>query len=358
VLNAKILKKIPQYTRNKRHLNSIIGHATAAKIFNLARVEMERKLRRVKISGYPYLLIIDPCNICNLRCPLCPTGTKELNRKQCKLSLEEFKSIFDKFKKYLFEAYLHNWGESLLNKDIFAMIEYAQNNNVGTNLSSNLVLTEDADIEALIDCGLEYLIVSLDAAAPEVYNQYRIGGDFDRVIENLNLLLKRRKQKKSKTPIVEWQFIVMSINQHQTAEADILAKKIGVDIMRFIPVGLPFDSPNKKQLAEKWFPADGKGQKDLFSQGQLQFSQGGRAGSCYYLYRSIVIDPDGAVAPCCAVYDQRYDFGSIWEKDVDEIWNNSFYQSARSLFSNEKIEKMEVTACDKCDFFRKNSKKC
>ena len=172
----KLLKRIPQYTRNARHVWSVVRHGSPRKWVNLVRVEMERKLRSVELKSYPYLLFIDPCNYCNLRCPLCPTGIDELGRPQAMLSFEHFKRYFDPFAPFLFEAYLHNWGESLLNKQVYKMIEYAQSQNVGTNLSSNLVSLDSTDLDNLLDCGLEYLVVSLDGTSQETYAQYRVRG--------------------------------------------------------------------------------------------------------------------------------------------------------------------------------------
>src|SRR4051812_9593850 len=107
-LAGKLLKQMPQYTRNVRPIPSGLQHGTPSKWTNLARVEVERKMRRIEVKGYPYLLIIDPCNYCNLRCPLCPTGVEALGRKQSMMSLEHFKQYFDPLAENLFEAYLHN----------------------------------------------------------------------------------------------------------------------------------------------------------------------------------------------------------------------------------------------------------
>ena len=66
------LKRIPQYTRLGRHARAVIEHATPRKWFNLALIETERRLRRIDVKGRPYILFLDPCNYCNLRCPLSP----------------------------------------------------------------------------------------------------------------------------------------------------------------------------------------------------------------------------------------------------------------------------------------------
>ena len=40
----------------------------------------------------------------------------------------------------------------------------------------------------------------------------------------------------------------MKQNAHQVEEARRIADEIGVDLLRFVPVGLPFDAKNRAQL--------------------------------------------------------------------------------------------------------------
>jgi len=345
------LKRIPQYTRTARHLRALLQHGTAKKWANVIHAEYERFTRKIKLNSHPYLLIIDPCNYCNLRCPLCPTGRNELGRLQGMMSFECFRRYFDPHIPYVFELYLHNWGESLMNKDVYKMIKYAQQHNVGTNLSSNLVLVDSTDIDQLLDSGLEYLVVSLDGIDQESYSKYRIRGDYDRVIRNLCELIKRRNACGQKTPIIEWQYIIMRHNQDHVQKAEALAKEIGVDLLRFIPVGLPYDAPNHKELAAQWFPTGIQGHKD--AEDQQQFGQSRRPGACFYLYRSMVINPDGGISPCCVVYREDRDFAHTQDcnGDIMAIWNNAHYQSARSLFSSREQPERVPTVCDTCNIF-------
>lgn len=353
------LKKIPQYTRNHRHVWSVLGHGTPRKWANLALAEAERKLRRIDVRSHPYLLIIDPCNYCNLRCPLCPTGLNDLGRPQGMLSFEHFQRYFDPHAPYLFETYLHNWGESLINKEVYRMIEYAQQHNVGTNLSSNFVIVQDDDIDALLDCGLEYLVISLDGTSPETYSQYRIRGDYDRVIDNLGKLIERRQARGQKTPVIEWQFIVMKQNEHQIGEAEILAKKLGVDRLRFIPVGMPYEFTNRKEIADRWYPVSVTGRTDSDHQEQ-QFGMAGKPGPCFYLYRSMVVNPDGGVSPCCVVYRKDRDFADLSREpiiDIPGVWNNDKFRSARAIFANRPLPNRVRTVCDGCDIFQKPARR-
>ena len=343
-----------------RHLRSVMQHGTLTKWSNLIRVEMERKLRRVELKGHPYIVFIDPCNFCNLRCPLCPTGFGGLGRVQHMMSLECFKRYLDPHLPYLFEVIMHNWGEPLINKDIYKMVDYAQSNNVGTNLSSNFVIPRTDDLENILDSGLEYLTISLDGADQESYEQYRVRGDFERVIENLREFLRLRNARKSKTPFVEWQYIVMRHNEHKVEDAERMARKIGVDLLRFIPVGLPFETRNRKELSEKWFPTGVHGKEE--SDGtEHTFGQRHKPSPCYYLYRSMVVNADGGISPCCIVYQEKRDFDDLRTVegpiDIMKVWNNDHYRSARSLFSAVDIDKRKQTVCDVCDLFEQHPSK-
>jgi MoaA/NifB/PqqE/SkfB family radical SAM enzyme len=351
-LAQQYLKKVPQYTRNARHLWSVASHGTARKLVNLARVELERKQRRIHLQGHPYLLIIDPCNFCNLRCPLCPTGLGTLGRRQAMLSLDHFKQYFDPLADYLFEAYLHNWGESLLNKEVFDMIAYAQSRNVGTNLSSNLSDSTSRDLDRLIDSGLEYLIVSLDGTNEQSYSKYRVRGKFDNVVENMHELIRRRNARRLKTPRVEWQFIVMKQNEREVSRAEEMAEKIGVDLLRFIPVGMPYDTGDRQAVKEEWYPTTIEG-RAYSADIEQQFGQANKPSPCFYLYRTMVVHPDGGVAPCCVVYKESSDFGRL-PADTMSLWNNDHYQSARSLFSDRTARRQQATICDGCEIFQKH----
>ena len=356
-LAAKLLSKVPQYTRNERHIRSVLHHGNPRKWANLARVEAERKLRRIELQGHPYLLIIDPCNYCNLRCPLCPTGIGTLNRPQKMMSLECFRNYFDPLSDYLFEAYMHNWGESLLNKQVYSMIAHAQSRNVGTNLSTNFSATTQTDLENLVESGLEYLIVSMDGTSADTYGEYRVQGKFESVIHNLAEVIRLRNLRGKKTPVVEWQFIVMKSNEHQIDEAEALAKKVGVDLLRFIPVGMPYDTPDRKAVAEKWFPVTVKG-RAYSPEVEQQYGQANKPSPCFYLYRSMVVNPDGGVAPCCVVYKKESDFAQLSDQwQPMEIWNNDHYLSARAHYSSKNAPRPVETICDGCDIFARHPTK-
>jgi len=98
----QFLRKIPQYTRQGRHFWAMTHHGNLRKWANVALAEYERNRRRIRVSSYPYLLFLDACNFCNLKCPLCPTGLNDLGREQSMLSFARFQKYFAPLAPWLF----------------------------------------------------------------------------------------------------------------------------------------------------------------------------------------------------------------------------------------------------------------
>ncbi len=350
MLRNLVFGKLPQYTRKARHLHQLLRHSTPRKIVNILQAEWALRAGKTHLRSFPYVYIVDPCNACNLRCPLCPTGNQTRQRPTRMMSFECFTSIVDQIKPYAVELILHNWGESFLHPRIFDMIQYASAANIGTNISSHFNNITDNMIDQMIDSGLEHLTVSLDGASQEVYEVYRVRGQFDDAIAALERLQRRKKETGSRTPVVEWQFIVMKHNEHQIQQAEEMARTLGVERFRLLSVGLPFDHLEDLSLAEQWISDNpafrGYHPETILKRGYLYDEP------CFYPYRAITINPDGGVAPCCAVYHEKWDFGNIQKQSLRAIWNSRHYLSARSLFSDHPIDDPIKTACDGCPLYK------
>ena len=346
--------RLPSYTRKARHLQLFARHLRPGKLANLAFTELSLARGDIVSKGRPYIYTVDTGNLCNLRCPLCPTGYHGLQRRQGLMTFETFSVILEKIKPFAVEVILHNWGEPFLNPEILRMVRAAGDASIGTTISSNLNLVHRGRefLEEVVDSGLDHLTVSIDGATQEVYEQYRRGGDLGAVLGNLRHLLEYRDRTKSRTPRVEWQFLVMKHNQHEMDEVRRLAREIGVDRVRFTSAGLPFDDLANVELGEKWL-SDLPGYRNydprtIARRGYLYDEK------CFYLYRAMTANPFGEVSPCCAVYHGRSDFGDLVGSELDDIWNNAHYRSSRALFSRQRAKGTEglETVCARCPLFK------
>ena len=321
-----------------------LRYATWKKLFNFLRIEIQLRFGRTRVWGYPYEWEIDTTNICQLKCPLCHTGLGTVDRQKGVMHFDLYKKTIDQIKDYCIWQSLYSWGEPFLNKEIDRYVAYAHEANIATMMSSNLnkPLTPQMAV-SLIRSGLDVLIISLDGTTQDVYEVYRVGGHLDRVLDNIQLLVQKKKELGSKTPYMEWQFIVMRQNEHQIPEARRLAKELGVDGIVFKRVDFPHGEDDP-EVAQRWLPAaatDGLRREQPFAK---PYNENG--ARCWRLWRSSVINWDGGYAPCCYLTDASDDFGDVKTHSIKEIWNNEHYLTARGLFKEGYIPKAQVGCLD------------
>lgn len=336
------------FSRLKRYVITMFRHLTLTRCINLCRLELELFLRLPQPRGYPYQLVIDPNNICPLRCPLCSTGRRTSGRPRGEMEFELFKKAIDELSRFGLHLFLHNWGEPLLHKDIFKFISYAKNAKLGTTLSSTLSFPLSEEMaKRVILSGLETLVVSLDGVTRGTYERYRVGGNFDQVISNVRFLADTKKKMARKHPLLEWQFLMMKHNEDEIKKARRSYRELGFDSIFFPKINLPHNETDPR-LAEDWLPLD-KGRRPIYNYDKAD----NVPGCCWWLWRTTVINHDGGVSPCCYIDDKKSDFGNIAHDPFSNIWRGSLYRSARSLFSPNDSKALSQTVCGLCNVLKR-----
>lgn len=337
-------------------LYHFLKHFTVKKFINMLKVELSYLQAKPHNLGYPYILVVDPTNVCNLNCPLCPTGLNKSGRRKGMMSFETFKSALGVLSEYALGVIIYNWGEPLLNPQIYKMIEYASKQNLATYVSTNLTLLNETSAERLIKSGLEHLRVSIDGTCQESYGRFRRGGDYNRVIENLKLLMGMREKQKSNLPLIDWYFLVTQHNEREIHEAMNIAKRLKVDhiyFVRLIPTdifhhaSLRFLKDEFDPLAIEWLP-DNKAFR--YSQDKPYLYD----VRCPWLWRYVVINHDGSISPCCFIDNEETDLGNILEDNFDEIWNNESFKTSRMILGNPDSDALDKRiVCYRCNYFKK-----
>jgi len=336
VTNLKVLR---------RYIDALIHHITFKKLINILKVEWAYWRKKNVVNAYPYILKIESTNICNLRCPFCLDRDRESFNKGRgfgRMKLDDFKKIIDALGDYTIRINLYGSGEPVLFPEIYDMVSYAASKNIGVAISANLSSFDPKNIDNLLNSGLEHLIISCHGASSESYLKYNVGGNFEKVIENMRLIVKRKKELKKKLPFIDWQFLLFSHNEHEKPLAKKLAKEIGVDIIRFIMPNIPHEHK------EEWRPRFGapkppqtkktEGEEETPVQAPPPPKGRIKIHRCSWIYRSIFFNWNGGVLPCCHdQVDDQHDFGSI--EDMGEfmkMWNNDRYRLARDM-ANFKV---------------------
>lgn len=275
--------------------------------------------------GLPISISFEPTTSCNLRCPECPSGLRSFSRPTGMLQQDFFSSTINQLHKDLFYLIFYFQGEPYLNPDFLDMVRYAADRKIYTATSTNGHYLTDTNARRTIESGLDRLIISIDGTTQEVYQQYRVGGNLEKVLEGARTLMHWKKQLKSKTPFVVFQFLVVRPNEHQLEEARALAKQIGVDAIWFKTAQVyDFENdPNQLIPLNSSYSRYRKTEKGTEFKGQL-------TNHCWRLWHDPVITWDGLVAPCCFDKDASHRLGDLKQESFATIWRSDSYKKFRA----------------------------
>jgi MoaA/NifB/PqqE/SkfB family radical SAM enzyme len=306
---------------------------TLKRLLNLYLVRYQQERGHVRLRGYPVILTVEAGNVCNLRCPACFTGAGEVGRVRSFMPLDLYRSLLAELGDYLFSIDFYNWGEPLLSKDIYTMVEEAAGRGISTGISTNFSIPFDAErAERLVRSGLHVLGVSIDGASQESYEQYRVRGDLATVLENCRLVRDAKRRLGSRTPRLVWEYHVFAHNVHEIDQARAMAAELEMEI----------------SVEKGWVVGP-----DWDAKSEFQYVINAAPKRCDFLWRRAVVNNDGGVAPCCGTFYQEHDFAKLaigaselGQRSFREAWNGEKFLAARRLFRSRAGDSRDLICYD------------
>lgn len=275
--------------------------------------------------GYPVSVSFEPTTSCNLRCPECPSGLRAFTRPTGMLQKNFFKDTIDQLHKELSYLVFYFQGEPYLNPEFLEMVKYASSKKIYTATSTNAHYLNEAVAKKTVESGLDRLIISIDGTTQETYKQYRVGGKLDKVLEGAKNVVKWKKELKSKTPFVIFQFLVVRHNEHQIEDVKRLAGEIGVDQVR-LKTAQVYDYEHDPNGL---IPTNAKYSRYKKNRAGVNEFRGANANHCWRLWHDPVITWDGTVVPCCFDKDAQHKLGSLRQQPFKELWHNKDFKNFR-----------------------------
>lgn len=291
--------------------------------------------------GRPISISIEPTTSCNLRCPECPSGLRQFTRPTGMLKNDFFRSTVDQLQDSLLYLIFYFQGEPYLNPQFLDMVKYASERGIYTATSTNAHYLRDDVARRTVESGLDRLIISIDGTTQNVYESYRVGGNLEKVLEGTRNIVKWKKELKSRTPNVIFQFLVVRPNEHQIDDVKRLGRELGVDEVR-LKTAQVYDYendpnnliPTKTEFSR--YVRDGSG--TMHFRNELP-------NSCWRLWHSCVITWDGLVVPCCFDKDATHRLGDLKKEKFDDLWQGVDYQRFRASILRSRSE---IDICTNC----------
>ncbi len=293
--------------------------------------------RKPYVWGYPPIVMIEPTNICNLRCPLCPSGNGTMKRPRGYMDFALFQQVIDQISPYTAMVILWNQGEPFLHKDIIPMIRHCKKKKMFVITSTNANFIPDP--AGIVASGLDSLIISLDGASQETYNKYRLNGEIDKVLDNTKAIIAAKKKYGSATPIIKWQFIVMKHNENEIERIKKLARELEVDCLSLKTVQIYEESD-----ISEFLPTNPKHRRYQIENDRFTLKKK-IADKCRRIFTQPVINWDGQMAICCFDKDNEFKVGNVHEATFQSLWKGKRMNKVRqTILKNRK----QIPICNNC----------
>ncbi|QSE99347.1 SPASM domain-containing protein [Fulvivirga lutea] len=288
----------------------------------------------------PLSISFEPTTSCNLRCPECPSGLRSFTRPTGMLESDLFKKVIDEQKNTLSYLLFYFQGEPYLHPQFLDLVQEASTAKIYTATSTNAHYLNDDNAKKTVESGLDRLIISIDGASQETYESYRVGGKLDKVIEGTKNIVKWKKQLKSSTPHIIFQFLVVKPNEHQINEVYELANELGVDEVKLKTAQI-YDYENGSDL----IPSQEKYSRYRKLKNGKYEIKSKLLDHCWKMWHSCVITWDGKVVPCCFDKDAHHTLGAVESASLTSVWKSNEYNEFRKLLLKSR---KEIEMCKNC----------
>jgi radical SAM protein with 4Fe4S-binding SPASM domain len=275
-----------------------------------------------------------------LGCPECPSGLKMFSRKTGQIGMSDFTTWIDSMANHLIHVNLYFQGEPFIHPDFLRLVEYAHQKRIFTSTSTNGHFMSESIAHEIVSSGLDQIIISIDGVTQEVYEQYRIHGKLDKVLEGARMLSERKKQLRSSTPHIVFQFLVVAPNEHQIPDVFKLAEELGFDEVR-LKTAQVYDYRNGNPL----LPKNEQYSRYVRMNDGTYRVKNALDNQCWRMWSGCVITWDGRVVPCCFDKDASHAMGNLREQSFSELWNGEQYRQFRQSLMNSRAD---IDICANC----------
>jgi radical SAM protein with 4Fe4S-binding SPASM domain len=292
----------------------------------LTRLLSHYRKKSVNLPYMPVRLWVELTSICNYRCIMCPNKDLEKEDKGF-MDFNLYRKIVDESRDFVFEINLAHRGESMMHPKLIDAIEYAGANGVFTRLHTNgSLLTGDLS-RKIIRSGLDRLSFSFDGYDRETYAKIRVGGDFDKTLDNIVRFLELKKEARSKKPVTAIEVITFDQKDGGTyLEAKKTLQKRFED--------LPLNSIVFREMHNWAGRIEKERQKKKYT-------------VCPFPWNALVIFWDGEVLPCTQDFFGEFVAGNVKDSPLKEIWNGEKMRYLRKKLAAGSIA--DLKACSQCD---------
>ena len=276
------------------------------------------------VSDFPIYILIEPVSACNLRCIMCFQIDGSFNSDKefmGNMDIKIFKNVIDDAVKNGTKAItLASRGEPTLHPKLGEMLEYCSNKFYELKINTNATMLTEKLIHKILQSGVTDVVFSVDSYKKDDYEKIRVGGIFDKVVNNIKKF--------------------QEIRNTSYPESKCATRVSGVRVDKKL------DIKEFKEFWEKYVDhvviVEMENRWDTYHN-PLEI---GAESPCQYLWERMYVWFDGKCNPCDADYKSELNLGSVQKKSLYEIWHGEeFSQLRKQHLLNQRSQ---CYPCDRC----------
>lgn len=313
------------------------------KRWNLVKIGLNRLFPISRAIGRPYMAHISPSNLCDLDCRLCPSKD-ETTKARMLLPFDTFRKFVDEAGDTLLYMILWSWGEPVLNPNLPKMARYAADRNILTVSSTNLNRLTEIQAEELMNSGLTALIIAVDGTTAESYAAQRRGGNLERVLNNIRMLVAAKRANNGVGPILNLRMVVSRDNEDEVEDFRKLALSLSVDMVSYKAFSTRQDGRADPENDRRFAPRGDRFKWYRYAGGFQANTESGKYW-CRFPWTKPTLFPDGEIISCEFDLHYQHPFGNINERHFDEIWFSPETEDFRRRF---QADRDQFAFCHNC----------
>jgi radical SAM protein with 4Fe4S-binding SPASM domain len=277
-----------------------------------------------KVTDFPLYLLIEPTSICNLRCVMCFQVDRSFRTKEYMgmMPWDLFTSIIDEASKNDCPAICFaSRGEPTLHKRFGDMLKYTADAGIlDVKINTHAGRLNDELSRDILSSGVSEVVFSVDAATKKTYEEIRVRGHFDKVVENVKRFQEIRKSEYPGSPTIT-RISGMKVRDDQDAEQMTSFWSQYVDQVVIRGAEPRWDTYNNPKMNEE--------------------------RACRRYWKQVYVWWDGGVNPCDFDYKSKLQLGDINSKTtIKDIWHSEAITKLRQDHLNGK--RGDHVPCDRC----------
>ena len=277
----------------------------------------------MEVPVFPKWIQLETLNKCNLRCTMCPISTGESKRPNMPFELYE-KAIREcaDYKDYLETVGLYLLNEPLLDRTLPEKIALAKSLGIkNVHIATNAELLTEDKINALVNAGIDKIILSIESLSSAIQEGIRRGSHLDRIKSNVDKLLRIKRERQLQGLHIQVRMLAFPQNQPEWESYSHYWIEKGASSVHLQPVhnwGGSFADINREEVG---------------------------MNICNYLWSTLVIQSDGNACLCCLDFAGEFKLGNIKSESIYDIWHGKKFEDVRQQFQQKLLKK-----CTQCNF--------